>query len=137
MAGHLLMIGDCEHLASTPNQTESRLERKTYFRTPPGCCGTAEQTFALGSPFGGTGVSKEGAQLVITFAFETIGVGRLDARAAAKNGRGDDRLRRLSAVPRRILGKSFPNSEYLDQIFSTILDDWWQAKVIWGGGKLH
>ena len=74
---------------------------------------------------------------MITFAFETIRVGRLKARAAAKNGRGNERLRKLSAVPQSVLGKSFPNSEYLDQIFSTILDDWWQAKVIWGGSKLH
>ncbi len=74
---------------------------------------------------------------MITFAFETIRVGRLKARAAAKNGRGDEALRRLSAVPRRILDKSSPHSEYLDQIFSTILGDEWQAKVIWGGGKLH
>ena len=113
MAGPLLMKSGCEHVASTPSP------------------------FALGSPFRGTGVSKEGAQLVITFAFETIRVGRLEAGAPAKSGRGDEALRRLSAVPRGILGKSFPNSEYLDQIFSTIPGDEWQAKVIWGGGKLH
>ena len=73
---------------------------------------------------------------MITFAFETIRVGRLEAQAA-KNKRGDKRLRTVNVVAKEILGKSFPNSEYLDQIFSTILDNQWQAKVIWGGGKLH
>ena len=55
--------------------------------TEPGF-GTAEWGFAIGSPFWGTGVFKEGARLVLEFAFETLGVHRLEARAAVKNGRG-------------------------------------------------
>jgi len=51
--------------------------------------GTAEWGFALGSPFWGTGVFQEGAELVIEFAFDTIGVHRLEARAAIRNSRGD------------------------------------------------
>src|SRR5262245_61910967 len=44
--------------------------------------GTAEWGFAIGSPFWGTGIFQEGAQLVLEFAFDTIGVHRLEARAA-------------------------------------------------------
>src|SRR5258706_15750321 len=65
--------------------------------TEPGF-GTAEWGFAIGSPDWGTGIFKEGAQLVITFAFETIGVHRLEARAAVKNGRGNGALKKLGAV---------------------------------------
>src|SRR2546421_10530610 len=43
--------------------------------------GTAEWGFAIGSPYWGTGVFQKGAELVITFAFDTVGVHRLEARA--------------------------------------------------------
>jgi ribosomal-protein-alanine N-acetyltransferase len=105
--------------------------------TEPGF-GTAEWGFAIGSPYWGTGIFQEGAQLVITFAFETIGVHRLEARAAVKNGRGNGALRKIGAVQEGILRKSFlRNGEYLDQVLWSILDEDWQAKVIWGGGKIH
>jgi RimJ/RimL family protein N-acetyltransferase len=105
--------------------------------TEPGF-GTAEWGFAIGSPYWGTGIFKEGAQLVITFAFETIGVHRLEARAAVKNGRGNGALKKLGAVQEGILRKSFlRNGEYLDQVLWSILDEDWQAKVIWGGGRIH
>src|SRR5919109_3805369 len=40
--------------------------------------GTAEWGFAIGSAFWGTGLFTEGSQLVLEFAFETIGVHRLE-----------------------------------------------------------
>lgn len=99
--------------------------------------GTAEWGFAIGSPFWGTGVFQEGAELVVTFAFETLGVHRLEARAAVKNGRGNGALRKIGAVQEGILRKAFlRNGQYLDQVLWTILDEDWQAKVIWGGGKV-
>ena len=138
MADHLLIRSGCETVAAIPDQAESCLGRKTYLRTPPGGWGTAEQKFAPGSPLGGTGVFKEGAHLVITFAFETIGLRRLEARAAMKNERRAEVLRTLGIVPEGMFRKSYlPNRGYLDQLLWTILDDQWQVKVIWGGGKLH
>ena len=75
---------------------------------------------------------------MITFAFETIGARWLEARAAIKNERRADGLRTLGVVPEGMFRKSYlPNRGYLDQLLWTILDDHWQAKVIWGGGKLH
>lgn len=102
--------------------------------TEPGF-GTAEWGFAIGSPFWGTGVFQEGAELVMEFAFETIGVHRLEARAAIRNSRGNGALRKIGATQEGILRKSFlRNGQYLDQVLWTVLDEDWRAKVIWGGG---
>ncbi len=90
--------------------------------------GTAEWGFALGSDFWGTGVFQEGAALVLDFAFDTIGVHRLEARAAVKNGRGNGALQKLGAVQECRLRKSFQkNGEYLDQVLYAMLDTDWRG----------
>jgi [ribosomal protein S5]-alanine N-acetyltransferase len=96
---------------------------------------TAEWGFAIGSAFWGTGVFADGAKMVIEFAFDAVGVHRLEARAAVANGRGNGALRKIGAVQEGILRKSFlRNGEYLDQSLWTILnDDWRRAKSVWGG----
>lgn len=94
--------------------------------------GTAEWGFAIGSPYWGTGVFQKGAELVINFAFDTVGVHRLEARAAVRNGRGNGALRKIGAVQEGVLRKSFlRNGEYLDQVLWTILDEDWSAKAVW------
>ncbi|HEV8345448.1 MAG TPA: GNAT family N-acetyltransferase [Vicinamibacterales bacterium] len=94
--------------------------------------GTAEWGFAIGSPYWGTGVFQKGAELVINFAFDTVGVHRLEARAAVRNGRGNGALRKIGAVQEGVLRKSFlRNGEYLDQVLWTIIDEDWQAKAVW------
>jgi RimJ/RimL family protein N-acetyltransferase len=96
--------------------------------------GTAEWGFAMGSAYWGTGVFEEGAQLLVTFAFETVGVHRLEARAAVRNGRGNGALRKMGAVQEGVLRKSFQkDGEYLDQALWTILDEDWKARMVWGG----
>jgi RimJ/RimL family protein N-acetyltransferase len=88
----------------------------------------AEWGFAIGSQFWGTGVFQASAELVLNFAFETIGVCRLEARAAVLNGRGNGALRKLGAVQEAILRKSFRlNGQYLDQVLYTIIDEDWLA----------
>jgi RimJ/RimL family protein N-acetyltransferase len=101
--------------------------------------GAAEWGFAIGSPFWGTGTFKEGADLMVNFAFDVVGVHRLEARAAVRNGRGNGALRKMGAVQEGILRKSFlKDGEYLDQVLWTILEeDWRQAKVVWTGVTLH
>ncbi|OFV93359.1 MAG: hypothetical protein A3G76_07395 [Acidobacteria bacterium RIFCSPLOWO2_12_FULL_65_11] len=85
---------------------------------------TAEWGFAVGSPFWGTGVFQEGAELVLEFIFETLGTHRLEARAAIKNGRGTGALRKVGAVQEGILRKSFlRDGRYLDQALYAILED--------------
>jgi RimJ/RimL family protein N-acetyltransferase len=95
---------------------------------------TAEWGFALGSPFWGTGVFQECARLVVDFAFETIGVHRLEARASVLNGRGNGALLKLGAVREAVLRRSFRRDGHVyDQALWTILDeDWMQAKAVWG-----
>jgi len=89
----------------------------------------AEWGFAIGSAFWGTGVFQEGAELVVEFAFETLGVHRLEARAAVQNGRGNGALQKLGAVQEAVLRKSFlHNGKYLDQVLYTILDEDWQER---------
>jgi RimJ/RimL family protein N-acetyltransferase len=93
---------------------------------------TAEWGFAIGSAFWGTGVFGEGAELVINFAFDAVGVHRLEARAAIRNGRGNGALRKIGAVQEGVLRKAFlKNGEYLDQALWTILEEDWKAKAIW------
>jgi RimJ/RimL family protein N-acetyltransferase len=96
--------------------------------------GTAEWGFAIGSAFWGSGLFTTGAELVIDFAFEVIGVHRLEARAAVQNGRGNGALRKLGAVQEGILRKSFLRSgKYLDQSLWAILqEDWYRSKAVWG-----
>jgi ribosomal-protein-alanine N-acetyltransferase len=89
---------------------------------------TAEWGFAIGSAFWGTGVFQASADLVLDFAFEILGVHRLEARAAVRNGRGTAALRKLGAVQEGLLRKSFlRNGEYLDQALYTILSEDWRT----------
>jgi [ribosomal protein S5]-alanine N-acetyltransferase len=87
---------------------------------------TAEWGFAIGSQFWGTGVFETGANLVLEFAFETIGVRRLEARAAVQNGRGLGALVKMGAVQEGVLRQSFEkNGRYLDQmLFAILASDW-------------
>ena len=91
---------------------------------------TAEWGFALGSSFWGTGLFTAGAKLVADFAFDRVGVHRLEARAAVLNGRGNGALKKIGANRECVLRKSFlRNGEYLDQVLWTILADDWRLKL--------
>ena len=100
--------------------------------------GTAEWGFAIGSPYWGSGLFLDGARLVVDFAFEAIGVHRLEARAAVQNGRGNGALRKVGAVQEGVLRKSFLRSgEYLDQVLWTIVDEDWRQARSAGVPKTH
>jgi len=97
--------------------------------TEPGF-GTAEWGFALGSAFWGLGIFQEGAELVLRFVFDTLGVHRLEARAALRNGRGNGALRKVGAVQEGVLRRSFlRNGEYLDQALYAIVEEDWRASI--------
>ncbi|MGE5246282.1 MAG: GNAT family N-acetyltransferase [Betaproteobacteria bacterium] len=90
--------------------------------------GTAEWGFAIGSPFWGTGVFKDGAELVLDFVFDTVGAHRLEARAAVQNGRGNGALLKIGAVQEGLLRRSFLcRGSYLDQVLYAIVEDDWHA----------
>ena len=100
---------------------------------------TAEWGFAIGSNFWGKGIFVDGAHMVVNFAIETLGVKRLEARAAVANGRGNGALRKLGAVQEGVLRRSFyRNGRHLDQMLWSILsEEWRQAKAVWGNGVIH
>jgi ribosomal-protein-alanine N-acetyltransferase len=91
---------------------------------------TAEWGFAIGSAFWGTGVFQDGAELVMQFTFDTIGVHRLEARAAVQNGRGNGALQKIGCVQECVLRKSFQcNGRYLDQVLYAMVDvDWRRSR---------
>jgi RimJ/RimL family protein N-acetyltransferase len=68
---------------------------------------------------------------VLDFAFTVLGVHRLEARAAVRNGRGNGALRKMGAICEGVLRRSFlRNGEYLDQHLYSILDSDWQAQDV-------
>ena len=99
--------------------------------TEPGF-GTAEWGFAVGSAFWGSGVFQDGAELMLDFAFDTLGAHRLEARAAVLNGRGNGALQKMGAVQECLLRKSFlRNGQHLDQVLYSILDsDWRESRTM-------
>jgi RimJ/RimL family protein N-acetyltransferase len=87
----------------------------------------ADWSFAIGSPFWGTGIFTEAARLVCEFAFEVLGVRRLEARTAVRNGRGNGALRKIGAVQEGVLRKSFFRcGQSIDQILWSIIDEDWR-----------
>ena len=91
---------------------------------------TAEWGFAIGAAFWGTGVFVESAELALGFAFDTLGVHRLEARAAVLNGRGTGALLKIGAVQEGILRKSLScNGQILDQALFAILEGDYRARV--------
>lgn len=95
---------------------------------------TAEWGFAIASPFWGNGMFPDAARLAAAFAFESMGVERLEARAAAANGRANGALRKIGAVFEAALRRSFfCRGTYHDQALWAILrEEWREAKAVWG-----
>jgi len=99
---------------------------------------TAEWGFAIGRAYWGSGVFAAAARMTIDFSFETVGVHRLEARAAVANGRGNGALAKIGAVKEAILRRSFlRNGLHYDQaLWSIVREDWRRAKAVWGAA-LH
>jgi RimJ/RimL family protein N-acetyltransferase len=120
-ANHERAAGNYACFAVVPHGMDTAVGLFQVRQLDPGW-GTAEWGFALGSAFWGTGMFTDGAELVLDFVFETIGVHRLEARAAVLNGRGNAALQKVGAMKEGILRRSFlRNGQYLDQALWTIL----------------
>lgn len=100
---------------------------------------TAEWGFALGSAFWGTGLFQEAAELVLEFAFSTVGVHRLEARAAAKNGRGNRALQKMGAVAEGVLRQAFLcGGEYVDQVvYGMVESEWRRSRALGRTSRLR
>lgn len=90
---------------------------------------TAEMGAALGMALWGTGAFEECASAVIDFAIETLGVRRLECRAATANARGAAALRKLGAVEEGILRECCRcPAGYLDHTLFAVLAREWRAR---------
>jgi ribosomal-protein-alanine N-acetyltransferase len=100
---------------------------------------TAEWGFALGSAVWGSGCFMDGAQLLVDFAVDVVGVRRLEARSAVANGRGNGALRKVGAVHEGVLRRAFTKGgRQMDQsIWAILADEWRQAKAIWHPAVIH
>ena len=97
---------------------------------------TAEWGFALGEPYWGSGLFPAGAELLLRFLFDTIGVRRLEARAAVDNARASGALRKMGASPECLLRRSFlMDDQYRDDMLWSLLDDEWRSRS--AGGVPH
>lgn len=89
---------------------------------------TAEWGFAMGAAFWSTGLFQEAAVMVLEFAFETIGVHRLEARAVMENGRGNRVLQKLGAQGEAVLRKAFRRKS--EQFLWAIVAEEWKAPEV-------
>ena len=88
---------------------------------------TAEWGFALAQPFWGTGIFAAAARAVVSFAFDTLKVHRLEARSSVENGRGNGALQKIGAVREASLRKSFlKDGRYHDQNLWAITAEEWR-----------
>ena len=85
---------------------------------------------ALGSPFWGTGLFEAAVDLLFEFVFDTVGLRRLEARAAVQNGRANGAARKVGGVPEGVARQAlFCHGEYHDQLMWSILaEDWRQLR---------
>jgi ribosomal-protein-alanine N-acetyltransferase len=96
-------------------------------RRLPGESNVAEWGFVLGYAFWGTGIFPEAARLLLEFAFDVMGVYRLEARASVPNGRGQGALAKVGAFHEVRLRQSFKrNGQRFDQVMWSILADEWR-----------
>jgi ribosomal-protein-alanine N-acetyltransferase len=90
--------------------------------------GTPEWGFAIGQPYWGVGLFNRAAALFLDFATSTVGVHRLEARAALENVRGQAALRRLGATAEGVLRQCFRLGDtHRDHVLWAILGDEWHS----------
>jgi RimJ/RimL family protein N-acetyltransferase len=89
---------------------------------------TAEWGFALAVPFWGTGIFKDAASVAADFAFQTLRVHRLEARAVTSNDRGNGALAKLGAQGEAVLrGGLICDGGRQDQFLWTLIADEWRG----------
>jgi len=87
---------------------------------------TAEWGFVLGRAHWGTGLFNKAAELFLRFAFDTVGVQRLEARAMAENVRANAVLRRMGSTGEGHLRRSFLlGGQYHDDLLWALLKSDW------------
>jgi ribosomal-protein-alanine N-acetyltransferase len=83
---------------------------------------TAEWGVALGTPYWGRGLFTGAATLLMQFAFETVGVQRLEARSRVDNARANAAFQKIGAVLEGVLRETFErDGKRYDQCLWSIL----------------
>jgi RimJ/RimL family protein N-acetyltransferase len=92
---------------------------------------SAEWDMTIAPSARGTGAFLEAARAVGSFAFDVVGVHRLETRALVQNGRANGALRKLGAVQEGILRRAVRrNGKYMDMVLWSLLkDDWGDLRV--------
>jgi len=100
--------------------------------------GLPEWGFAIGSAFWGTGIFQGAARRVVDFAFETLPVHRLEARAVVENGRGNGALQKLGASCEAVLRQSFRrHGVRMDQMLWSIVRSEWVIGEVKPPARVH
>jgi N-acetyltransferase len=120
-AGRYLAFALVPHARSSPVGLLQLRQLEPEFRT-------AEWGVAMAPEYWGAGLFLDAARLLLDFAFNALGVHRLEARAALANGRGQAAMRKLGAVQEGILRRSLTTADgqRLDQVLWALLDDDWR-----------
>jgi ribosomal-protein-alanine N-acetyltransferase len=91
----------------------------------------ADWGFVIGSKYWGTGMFLTGARRVLEFAFTTLRVERLEARAVPENGRGTGALLKVGAIREALLRGSLVRcGKHLDQALWVITRRSWRADAL-------
>jgi RimJ/RimL family protein N-acetyltransferase len=92
----------------------------------------AEWGFVLGSSFWGTGIFEDAAVLVADFAFDTLGVDRLEGRAVTSNARGNGALTKIGAKGEAVLRAGLKRDNVLltQYLWTLRRIDWSQRSAI-------
>lgn len=100
---------------------------------------SAEWGFAIGSDYWGAGYFSDAARQVIDFAFNTIGVRRLEARSAVANLRANGALRKLGAVKEGVLRRAFrKDGVAIDAaLWSILADEWRRLRTVKRPARVH
>jgi ribosomal-protein-alanine N-acetyltransferase len=94
----------------------------------PTSAGTAECGAVIGEPFWGTGIFEEASMLIVRFAFETLGLHRLEARVSVRNDRCVRALRRMGVIEEGLLRKSLAlRGERIDQVLFAMNEEDYRA----------
>jgi len=89
----------------------------------------AEWGFVLGAAFWSSGVFEDAASQVLDFAFNTLKVHRLEARAVSKNDRGNGALQKLGAITEAVLAHGLDREGHFhEQLLWAMLAEDWRAR---------
>jgi RimJ/RimL family protein N-acetyltransferase len=97
----------------------------------------AEWGIVLASSHRGTGAASEAARLMAGFAFETLGVHRLETRASGISTGSISLLRKLGAVREAHMRQSFAHGSEVvdDDLWAIVKSDWHDPHAVPGGRK--